>query len=222
MTVFLSYARRDLARVSPIAEGLGESGVEVWWDRRLSPGENYSIVIGEKLEQSQRVVVAWSAQARDSLWVRGEALEALDRGKLVQVLLDGARPPVPFNALHALDLSGWGGDRADPAWTGVVAAVRGAPAPASDAAPAASPKPAKRPPEARSPRKGDLGPLATPSFAGVAGLLLAIAAIALFAYMQADPRSADLVSAALMAAFGLNMVALLAAATKAASILRAD
>ena len=62
------------------------------------------------------MVVAWSASARQSLWVRAEANEALDSGKLVQISLDQAKLPLPFTMLHWLDFSRWGGERQGSPW----------------------------------------------------------------------------------------------------------
>jgi hypothetical protein len=42
------------------------------------------------------------------LWVRAEATEALDAGKLVQIRLDGVKPPLPFTIVEMLDFSHWG------------------------------------------------------------------------------------------------------------------
>ena len=78
------------------------------------------------------MVVAWSQTARQSLWVRAEANEALDAGKLVQVSLDESRLPLPFTMLHFLDFSRWRGERQGSPWSDLESRVsgmlRGAPA----------------------------------------------------------------------------------------------
>lgn len=112
--VFVSYARTNRDRVGPLAGAIEQGGYSLWWDPRLGPGEDYGQVIEREIEAAGAVVVAWSASARDSLWVRAEANEALDSGKLVQVTLDGAKLPLPFTMLHFLDFSRWNGERAGP------------------------------------------------------------------------------------------------------------
>ena len=67
---------------------------------------------------------AWSRTARDSLWVRAEANEALDQGKLVQINLDGAKLPLPFTMLHFTDFSHWTGAREQAPWPQLVALVK--------------------------------------------------------------------------------------------------
>lgn len=129
--VFVSYARRDRDRVARLGGGLERAGFSLWWDSRLTSGADYGPLIEREIEAARCVVVAWSEAARQSLWVRAEANEALDAGKLVQLGLDRARLPLPFTMLHCLDFSGWAGE-ADPPWPElegrVRAAVNGAPA----------------------------------------------------------------------------------------------
>ena len=87
----------------------------MWWDRRRVPGD-YGGTIEREIAAASSVVVAWSGTARDSLWVRAEANEALDQGKLVQISLDDARPPLPFMMLHVLDFARWSGAREEAPW----------------------------------------------------------------------------------------------------------
>jgi hypothetical protein len=122
--VFISYAHRNLSRVEPISTNVEEAGLSLWWDKRLMPGDDFTLVIERELGDAKCVVVAWSKAARDSLWVRAEATEALDAGKIVQVRLDGVKPPLPFTVVEMLDLSRWRGDRAEAPWPKVESAAR--------------------------------------------------------------------------------------------------
>jgi hypothetical protein len=114
--VFLSYSRANRAQAARVSEALEAGGRSLWWDRELASGEDYAQVIEREIEAARCVVVAWSATARDSLWVRAEANEALDQEKLVQINFDGAKPPLPFTMLHWLDFSGWTGERSQMPW----------------------------------------------------------------------------------------------------------
>ena len=107
--VFMSYARSNKDTVRVIATNLESDGRDVWWDEDLRGGEFYGATIEDKIEMAGRVLVAWSGAAGRSVWVRREALEALDARKLVQIQLDRSRLPVPFNALHAIDFAEWHG-----------------------------------------------------------------------------------------------------------------
>lgn len=125
--VVISYDHDDTLKVTCVVEGLKTENVQFWWDQNIEPSANWSQIIDDKLESANRVLVNWSKNARNSLYVRGEALDALDRGKLLQVSLDGGRLPVPFNAIQAIYLDKWDGDRADSRWRGLINAILGAP-----------------------------------------------------------------------------------------------
>lgn len=114
--VFVSYSRSNRDQVTGVSDALEASGYSVWWDRRLAPSDDYAMLIEEQIDAAPSVVVAWSATARQSLWVRAEANEALDAGKLVQINLDGSRLPLPFTMLHFLDFSRWSGQRGGEPW----------------------------------------------------------------------------------------------------------
>jgi hypothetical protein len=114
--VFVSYSRANRDRIVTVSDNLEESGYSVWWDRALAPGDDYAMLIEQQIDAAPCVVVAWSETARQSLWVRAEANEALDAGKLVQINLDRTRVPLPFSALNFVDFSAWGGVRTEECW----------------------------------------------------------------------------------------------------------
>lgn len=114
--VFISYARADQAKAAAVAAAVEQEGRSLWWDRRLTGGADYADAIEREIAAASNVVVAWSKTARDSLWVRAEANEALDQGKLVQINFDGAKLPLPFTMLHFLDFSRWDGAREQSPW----------------------------------------------------------------------------------------------------------
>lgn len=114
--VFVSYARKNRPRVAELTGALEAGGYALWWDPALAPGDDYGMVIEREIAAAPCVVVAWSAAARQSLWVRAEANEALDAGKLIQVNLDATKLPLPFTMLHFLDFSRWRGERQGEPW----------------------------------------------------------------------------------------------------------
>jgi hypothetical protein len=122
--VFVSYSRANRDRIVTVSDALEGSGYSVWWDRSLAPGDDYALLIEEQIDAAPCVVVAWSQTARQSLWVRAEANEALDAGKLVQINLDKTRLPLPFSALNHLDFSGWAGAREEECWVSLDGRVR--------------------------------------------------------------------------------------------------
>lgn len=122
--VFLSYSHQNAAKVGLIAEGLAAEGYSLWWDKRLRAADDYTMDIERQLNDAACVVVVWSASARNSLWVRAEASAALEQNKLVQLVADSAKPPLPFTMLHLLDFSNWQGERQHGAWGDLNASIR--------------------------------------------------------------------------------------------------
>lgn len=140
--IFLSYANVDLHRVQPLITMLEEYGWSVWWDRTILPGETYDQVIDEALEATRCVLVVWSSASIASTWVRAEAEEARQRGRLVPVLLDdGLRLPIAFRQIQAANLVGWQGEKAHAEFGKVVRALTGhlGPPPVQNVPPLVSP-----------------------------------------------------------------------------------
>lgn len=104
-SVFLSYDHDDAARAAPIAAAIEHAGHSVWWDRHLTGGAEYNHEIESAVDRADAVVVLWSAQSIQSAWVRDEAAEGRDQGKLVPVLIEAVKPPMGFRQFQAIDLS---------------------------------------------------------------------------------------------------------------------
>ena len=121
--IFISYARSTEGQAQKIAEALRALGYRVWRDDELPAHRDYSEVIEERLRAAKAVVVVWSAEAVKSQWVRAEADLAREAGTLVQLTLDGAPLPLPFNRIQCPDLRGWEGDPAAPGWRKVAESV---------------------------------------------------------------------------------------------------
>src|SRR5262249_35370481 len=107
--IFISYARPNEAEARRIADALRTRGWGVWRDDELPPHRAYAEVIEERLRSAKAVVVVWTTDAAKSQWVRAEADIGRERGTLVQLTLDGAIPPLPFNQIQCADLQGWRG-----------------------------------------------------------------------------------------------------------------
>jgi TolB-like protein len=102
--VFISYARTDRHRVSPLVAAIEAQGWSVWWDPAIAPGQEFDRLIARELAAATAVVVVWTADSIESRWVRGEARDGADRGILVPVRIGNASLPIDFRALHTIDL----------------------------------------------------------------------------------------------------------------------
>lgn len=107
--IFISYASEDRNRVRPLAEALQERGFNVWWDRSLAAGQDYTAIIEKELKDAKAVIVVWTQSSANSTFVRDEAGRARDEGRLVPVMLDQVQIPLGFGAFQAEDFTRWNG-----------------------------------------------------------------------------------------------------------------
>ncbi len=121
--VYIAYAREDRESVRMLSEMLRFEGWDVWMDPS-EPSTANSAAIDLKLGSAGAILVVWSGYSRGSEHVRSEAATGLYKNKLIQVRMDGAGPPRPFDQVEVIDIGMWSGERDDPNWKRIVAAVR--------------------------------------------------------------------------------------------------
>lgn len=108
--VFLSYKRSERPQVERIASMLRGLGLNVWFDAGMSAGDTFNDEIDREARAAKAVLVCWSPEARESEWVKAEAMIGFTQKKLAACYVagpDGFDPPTPFNTRHAEDLRGW-------------------------------------------------------------------------------------------------------------------
>ena len=108
--IFISYAREDAARARQLATALESRGWSVWWDRHIPGGQPFGEHIQQQLDAARCIVVLWSKAALKSSFVRDEAAEGRDDGRLVPLLLEMVKQPLGFRQLHAADFTDWTGE----------------------------------------------------------------------------------------------------------------
>jgi len=123
-SVFISYAREDAAKAKAVAVALEEASLDIWIDERIHSGSEYSREIEHALKDASAVVVLWSVNSVESAWVRDEAAEGRDSGRLVPVRLDKCRPPIGFRQFQTTDLSHWSGRGKAGQFDELISAVR--------------------------------------------------------------------------------------------------
>jgi adenylate cyclase len=164
--VFISYARSTEAQAQHVAAALRALGYQVWRDDQLPVHRGYAEVIEERLKAARAVVVIWGADASKSHWVRAEADVARTQGTLVQLTIDGAPPPLPFNQIQCADLSGWTGDTGAAGWLKVAESVA---ALTSGEAPRPDPDTRAEHPAAARPAAGRKASICVLPFANMSG-----------------------------------------------------
>jgi len=121
--IFLSYDDKDRDRARALVTALERQGWSIFWDRSIPAGKTWWQAIGRALKSSRSVVVLWSRTAVQSTWVYEEADDGRKRGILVPVFIDPVLPPIGLRSVQAVDLSGWDGSEADPAFQKLLADV---------------------------------------------------------------------------------------------------
>src|SRR5262245_59496990 len=109
--IFISYEREDQATARKLADALEGEGWTVWWDPKLRAGERFNDVIEKALKESKCVLVMWSKRSVESKYVKDEATYALNRNKLVPVMIEEVELPFRFEDLHTPSLLDWDGSR---------------------------------------------------------------------------------------------------------------
>lgn len=91
--IFISYRRGDLRRIHPIMMRLVEHGRPIWYDRGLSGGDEWDVVLERKIEEASLVLFFLSQAAVESKYCRREIKFA-----------DAINKPLLVVALEAADL----------------------------------------------------------------------------------------------------------------------
>jgi TolB-like protein len=119
--IFVSYKRDERESVEFLADELRELGFGVWFDASMTAGDAFNDEIEREARGAKVILVCWSPSARDSRWVKAEAMIGFEQDKLAAIYVagpDGFVPPAPFNTTHAEDLRSWlkTPDIGDPRW----------------------------------------------------------------------------------------------------------
>ena len=94
-----------------LAEALTKEGWEIFWDRKVEPGEHWNVAIEKALAEAGCVVVLWSNQSVAKRWVKLEAGNGLARGVLIPVRIEQVQEPLEFSDIQSADLADWQGER---------------------------------------------------------------------------------------------------------------
>ena len=125
--VFISYGRRDRARVEPVNETLQELGLSTFFDiEGIDGGDTFPDAIDRAVKSAAAVVACWTPHAVQRDWVKTECLIALERKTLIPVEIETVTSmdvPAAFFSLHRVNLVDWRGEREHPGWLAVVRAV---------------------------------------------------------------------------------------------------
>lgn len=122
-SLFLSYSREDGRCAEALAHVLESAGHQVWWDRHIASGREFTAEIEQALNEADVILVAWSKHSAKSPWVRDEAAIGRDSGRMLPLVIDGSQPPLGFRQFQAFDLTGWTGRDGDARTAALIAAL---------------------------------------------------------------------------------------------------
>jgi len=108
--IFLSYDSADRERVRPLVELLHDQGWQVWWDRKISPGDTWDQSLASAIESSKCILIVWSNESVESRWVRKEAAEGDRRKKIVPMMIDECEIPFAFRDIQCSRMIGYPAD----------------------------------------------------------------------------------------------------------------
>jgi TIR domain len=121
--IFVSYKREDRRQIEPLIDIIAAQGWTVFWDPKIVPGSpNWDMLLERKLMAAKCVLVAWSAAAATSHYVRTEAHHGRSCNTLVAVTFDGT-VPATFALAQTVDLTSWSGRADDPRIAGLLEGI---------------------------------------------------------------------------------------------------
>jgi hypothetical protein len=91
--IFISYPRSDLRRIVPILRRLSEARLPIWYDRGISGGDEWDVVLERKIEDASMMLVFLSQATVESKYCRREIKFA-----------DAINKPLLLVGLEAVDL----------------------------------------------------------------------------------------------------------------------
>jgi hypothetical protein len=104
--IFISHSSDDSEIAKRVFEVLQE-GRRVFFAPDIPAGADWNELVQRELRAARCVVVLWSANAKKSLWVHGEAADAFERGCYIPVSIDDTGPPKLFKQVQTPSISRW-------------------------------------------------------------------------------------------------------------------
>ena len=121
--VFISYKKENRSDAERVAKALESSGFSVWWDDRIRPQGEWDAQIEKEINDAKATVVLWTPLSVASRWVRAEAHNANDRGRMIPAMVETCDIPIAFSLSQTANLVGWNGDPEHRQWRKLLAWV---------------------------------------------------------------------------------------------------
>lgn len=107
--VFISYSTQNRAIADRLAQDLARSGLRVFYDKELVPGEAWELRLEQQLRNARYILVLLSPAYVQSEWARRELeIAALSESegeiRIIPVLIENTEIPAFLRAKHYADL----------------------------------------------------------------------------------------------------------------------
>ena len=105
--VFVSYSKKNVILARQLVEYLEVNlGLKVWWDHQAVGGSEFREEIKRQLALSKAVLVLWTSDSVESIWVQEEADEARRQNKYIPLYDKSINPgtaiPIGLRSSHAI------------------------------------------------------------------------------------------------------------------------
>ncbi len=112
--VFISYCHDNEKEVRRLRDDLIQAGEQVWWDKKILPGENWKLAIHQAMKESYAVILCLSKEmeGRTTSGIYPEARDAIEYFReyppgslfLIPVRLSECEvPAIPIDGMTMLD-----------------------------------------------------------------------------------------------------------------------
>lgn len=102
--IFISYSHQDKNYVHKLRNALQSEGFEVWIDDRIDYGDEWPMVIQERLDECQAFILIASENSYKSRWVQKEVARAQRINKAVFPLLLSGNPWLSIESTQYVDV----------------------------------------------------------------------------------------------------------------------
>ena len=107
--IFISFRTSEREHALLLKNALVNSGFSVWWQEEIQCGQEWHGEIDKALQNASAIIVLWSKQSLESVWVKHEASQAISKQIYTPVRIEVTEIESPYNRIQATDLFNWNG-----------------------------------------------------------------------------------------------------------------
>lgn len=121
--IFISYARSEREKIAKLSSALEAEGYSVWWDHHIAGGAEYARDIERELHAAKYIIVAWTKNSVNSMWVADEATIGRDQRNLIPLAMEEVDPPIGFRQVQTIPFHHWSGEQTGDQFASLIRAL---------------------------------------------------------------------------------------------------